>query len=469
MTKIEPTTLEIPTWASIQAKREALVTNSSSSLAASLHTTSHKPFVIQRVNHPRAGPKSVNGLVDFKSLITFLHSDLMLRHFAVGVTWIQKSPHHQQTRVQHTATKWNGLVINFYPSTNTVLFQGSAALAELATQYLLKFISNDSTVNLSDSCAPTHHHDKWNNDDDDSNDGNRKTRWDTANTPRLGPSTTTSKPTRGPLTSTQQRLNGKGNDHKQHDNDDLLYQICDTLTACFTCVFRPTHFYANTNIGEASNPGPPARQKSAPITEFSVQKILDSRLSKRHDAGTVQYLVAWKGKDKNNMNKPYANTWEPEENVVNSLDLLSSFHNAKGNSKKPVGKSILQLLTLATAKPKTKPKGNKQQARRTLSDLLPSNKSVANSTLTRSKSQGSTPAIPSSYIDNDNDIVLNAPNPLSEAPLDEAVDSNEEEEETFDPMNFDLFNTAPIIARFESLPEPDQLHTVLLPPLLKFT
>eukprot|EP00794_Sanderia_malayensis_P014657 gene14657-16174_t len=57
---------------------------------------------------------------------------------------------------------------------------------------------------------------------------------------------------------------------------------------------------------------------------YTVERILDSR--KR--GGKIQYLIKWSGYPS------FANTWEPEENILDKA-LLERFHEAKLRQRAP--------------------------------------------------------------------------------------------------------------------------------------
>jgi hypothetical protein len=257
----------------------------------------------------------------------------MLRHYADSITWAQRSIHHHQARVQHTGTDWNGLIINFYPSTNTVLFQGNPTIATHATEMLLEFINLRNNSEQS-TCAPAMPpHRKDDEDDDDSIN-----RWPAGRLKR--PPRTTSHYNNH--SSPHQHLNAHSSSREEkssyHTTDALLSFAMRSLTALLFATLRPTHANSGVRIGEAANPGPTARsRKSKKQTEdnvYSVKKIvaLDSKISQldHHEAGTIQYLINWCGKDKEG--NPYADSWESEHNLNNCAQKLYAFHSNADNS-----------------------------------------------------------------------------------------------------------------------------------------
>ena len=62
-------------------------------------------------------------------------------------------------------------------------------------------------------------------------------------------------------------------------------------------------------------------------TEYEVAAILDSRRQR----GQLQYLVQWKGYD----GHAESTSWEPQENVQNSLLLVEAFHTKYPRKPKP--------------------------------------------------------------------------------------------------------------------------------------
>ena len=72
--------------------------------------------------------------------------------------------------------------------------------------------------------------------------------------------------------------------------------------------------------------------------EYEIEQILDSRLYRRK----LQYLVDWKGYD------PSARSWEPVENLDNSIELIREFHERYPN--KPSVKNFCGNI-LAGARP----------------------------------------------------------------------------------------------------------------------
>ena len=349
----------IPTWESLQQHKRLrpLITNSSSSLLAATTTSSHSSFTVQRKPHPKAGPKSVNSLVDFHTLSTFLGSDHMLRHYSDSIIWAQRSNHHliHQVRVQHTGTDWNDLIINFYPSTSTVLFQGNPTLATRATELLLEFINLKNTSQHS-NCAPdaTPH-----NDDDDDND-NDDHRWHARRLDK--PPHTTCSSNHLSSSHTCMPSNAHSSSYEEKKNNSytaaaFFFLTLQAIGASIITTLRPTHANSGVRIGEAANPGPPASSRNqSNDNEYSVKQILDSRFSQQdhHEDGTVQYLIHWSGKDKNGI--AYANTWESEHNVTNCGQKLYVFHSNVSNSAKPMGKSLVNIINdFATSKNKTLP------------------------------------------------------------------------------------------------------------------
>ena len=68
------------------------------------------------------------------------------------------------------------------------------------------------------------------------------------------------------------------------------------------------------------------------FTEYKVYHILDSKIDRRRKGLGLLYLVEWSGFD----NTADATSWEPEENVRNTPDLVQVFHHAYPDKPRPV-------------------------------------------------------------------------------------------------------------------------------------
>jgi hypothetical protein len=77
----------------------------------------------------------------------------------------------------------------------------------------------------------------------------------------------------------------------------------------------------DSNDTDSHNIESPVQDNAAPIfidgvEEFEAENILNSRIRE----GNLEYLVHWKGYSHEE------DTWEPEDNVQNSADLIHQFH-----------------------------------------------------------------------------------------------------------------------------------------------
>ena len=89
-------------------------------------------------------------------------------------------------------------------------------------------------------------------------------------------------------------------------------------------------------LGRLTSPPPPIEVSNG--SEYEVAAILDSKIV----CNKPYYLVDWLGYTPNDR------TWEPSENLVNALDMISAFHNKYPH--KPSPKSY--LLTRGTRRRK---------------------------------------------------------------------------------------------------------------------
>jgi hypothetical protein len=96
--------------------------------------------------------------------------------------------------------------------------------------------------------------------------------------------------------------------------------------------YRPSLFPS-----QKGEPPPPPELVDDEL-EYEAEKILDSRLSR----GKLQYLVKWRGYPNEE------NTWEPEDNLKHSPNLLDEFHHENPSAPRRLDPSICIRFTSLT-------------------------------------------------------------------------------------------------------------------------
>ncbi len=96
--------------------------------------------------------------------------------------------------------------------------------------------------------------------------------------------------------------------------------------------YRPSLFPS-----QKGEPPPPPELVDDEL-EYEAEKILDSRLSR----GKLQYLVKWRGYPNEE------NTWEPEDNLKHSPNLLDEFHHKNPSAPRRLDPSICIRFTSLT-------------------------------------------------------------------------------------------------------------------------
>lgn len=107
------------------------------------------------------------------------------------------------------------------------------------------------------------------------------------------------------------------------------YKIHDVIN-----VSRLLPYHPPTIPGQEAPPPPPPIEIEGE-KEYEVEEILDSRIYRNK----FQYLVKWKGYSHEE------NTWEPESNLENSKNLITSFHSKHPSAPRRMNASFFHNLT----------------------------------------------------------------------------------------------------------------------------
>ena len=91
--------------------------------------------------------------------------------------------------------------------------------------------------------------------------------------------------------------------------------------------------YKSPVAGQQSTPPEPVDVEGT--AEFEVDKVIDSRLKR----GKLEYLVKWSG-----YTDDY-NTWEPVDNLSNSLEALDEFHKSNLSALRKLRANLFEGLT----------------------------------------------------------------------------------------------------------------------------
>jgi hypothetical protein len=109
-----------------------------------------------------------------------------------------------------------------------------------------------------------------------------------------------------------------------------------------------TPYYPNTFPGRIQPPPPPVEVENQ--TEWEVQEILDSRIR----WNKLEYFVDWVGYG------PDGRTWEPADNLANSLDIINDYHTRYPNRPSPNDLLRRQANRAPAPAPRPQPPANRQ-------------------------------------------------------------------------------------------------------------